>query len=200
MTYKEIMSDKKNIQPFCMFHLATITYENGFCQIKTPLPEFFIKEITDDGRIIRSFDIDDSLVFTDDDIATDALKRLVSAIRNTEFNCVYVQEYDELHNRSSLCMHYPNEYYGRSGFIQPVTIYHNGPGSRVYEEATRNIWVIKNTELNAEIIGMFELYNKREMTYDEYKYLDACSIPKKQQIIVKNRGTGKFNLYITERR
>lgn len=153
------------------------------------------------GNISLTDDIQDAVIFYNDDEATETLTRLAKSIKNRtiKYDGIQVIEYDEAHKKSSEVLQYPNEHYVNNDYIQPVKIYHHPHYSEFYQNILAKKRNKKQAELLNEINTLYCAYNQSDMKPDEVEYLYHCDNNKLQCILNKNRGRNYFDVFVYAR-
>jgi hypothetical protein len=145
--------------------------------------------IYEDGKVSLTDNENDASIFFETDNPQEILVDLVSKIKNKVITGqgVEVIEYNELHNRSSECLHYPNWRY--SDEITPLRIYNGYSASR--EKA------LERKSENAHYEALDELLwyiNVRgwKLTEEDWGFIDHASTPTLIHMLRINRGSDKF--------
>ena len=146
MKYSVIKYNTLDIKRYISFRIIeeVIVYNKG--QIFDEYTRFRGSELfvqwhnKDDIKLVNNED--DASVFSKEDNPQGVYLLLIDKLKSGEIKGEGIQviEYDELHNRSSEVLQYPNNHY--PGGIQPISIY-DGKYSRTWHEAVEQ----KNREL-----------------------------------------------------
>lgn len=200
MKYSIIKYNRLDIKRYISFRIIeeVIIYNKG--QIFDEYTRFRGSQLfvqwhnKDDVKLVNNED--DASVFSTEDNPQGIYLLLIDKLKSGEIKGEGIQviEYDELHNRSSEVLQYPNNHYPDG--IQPISIY-DGKYSKTWREAVER----KNSELRhiayCEFLNYVETRGwniKNEDLHYIYK-LDAYGL---RHLLEKNRG--RNDLYVPNRR
>ena len=148
----------------------------------------------DDIKLVNNED--EASVFSKEDNPQGVYLILIDKLKSGEIKGEGIQviEYNELHNRSSEVLQYPNNHY--TDGIQPISIY-DGKYSRTWYEAVER----KNRELRhiayCDFLNYVEIRGWNIKNEDWY-YIDNLGASGLRHLLEKNRG--RNDLYIPNRR
>ena len=139
---------------------------------------------------------DDASVFSNENNPQGVYLWLIDKLKSGEIKGEGIQviEYDELHNRSSEVLQYPNNHYPDG--IQPISIY-DGKYSRTWHEALER----KNRELRHIAFCDFLNYVESrgwKIKNEDWHYIDNLDASGLRYLLEKNRG--RNDLYVPNRR
>ena len=192
MRYSDIKDDWKNISRCVSFRIIeeVVDYNQGIMfEEYTRYYGFQLFVIYEDGKVSLTNNENDASIFFETDNPQEILVDLVSKIKNNEIKGqgVEVIEYNELHKRSSECLHFPNWRY--SDRITPLRIYKGYSVDR--EKALER----KSENAHYEAFDELLLYiNTRgwELTEEDWGFIDHASTPTLIHMLRINRGSDKF--------
>ena len=148
----------------------------------------------DDIKLVNNED--DASVFSNENNPQGVYLWLIDKLKSGEIKGEGIQviEYDELHNRSSEVLQYPNNHY--PGGIQPISIY-DGKYSRTWHEALER----KNRELrHIAFCDFLDYVESRgwKIKNEDWPYIDNLDASGLRCLLEKNRG--RNDLYVPNRR
>lgn len=191
-SYNQIKSNIKNIQRCVSFKLIeqVIVYNKG--EFLNEYTRFYGNEeyvIYNDGNIITTSDENKATVFFSDDKAQSVYLSIIEKIKSKElkYDGILVIEYNELHNRSSEVLHYPNHHY--VDLIQPISIYKGNSNTK--EKAIKR----RNTRLKENLYEDFLNYvNSKgwQLTDDDLYYINLLDNDGLQHLLNINRCKNNF--------
>lgn len=200
MKYSTLKSNTLDIKRYISFRIIeeVVVYNKG--QIFDEYTRFRGSELfvqwnnKDDIKLVNNED--DASVFSKDDNPQGVYLLLIDKLKSGEIKGEGIQviEYDELHNRSSEVLHYPNNNY--SGGIQPISIY-DGKYSRTWRKAVEQ----KNRELiNIAYREFLDYVESRgwKIKDEDWYYIDHLDASGLRHLLEKNRG--RNDLYVPNRR
>lgn len=200
MRYSIIKSNRLDIKRYISFRIIeeVVVYNRG--QIFDEYTRFRGSELfvqwnsKDDIRLVNNED--DASVFSKEDNPQGVYLLLIDKLKSGEIKGEGIQviEYDELHNRSSEVLQYPNNHYLDG--IQPISIY-DGKYSRTWREAVER----KNRELRHIAYCDFLNYVESrgwKIKNEDWYYIDNLDASGLRYLLEKNRG--RNDLYIPKRR
>lgn len=192
MNYKTIKDDYKNIKRCVSFKLIekVVVYNQGkIFEEYTRFEGFERYVIYDDGKITLTRNEDDATVFTSDDKGQVAFLNIINKIKSGElrYEGILVTEYDELHNRSSEVLQYPNRHY--SDNIQPISIY-QGESIPKYEAQQRRSRLLV-MDMDNELMNYI---NSRgwKLSDDELSYINTLNYHMLKHLLEINRGRDNY--------
>lgn len=147
--------------------------------------------IYDDGNIKTSHNENDATVFFSDDEARVAYLQIIDKIKSGEirYDGIQVIEYDELHNRSSEVLQYPNYHY--SDLVQPISIY-KGESVEKYK-AQERCSEYKRDNMYRELMDYVECRGW-EITDEDMGYIETLNYHQLEHLLMINRGRNNFIL------
>ena len=200
MKYSVIKYNTLDIKRYISFRIIeeVIVYNKG--QIFDEYTRFRGSELfvqwhnKDDIKLVNNED--DASVFSKEDNPQGVYLLLIDKLKSGEIKGEGIQviEYDELHNRSSEVLQYPNNHY--PGGIQPISIY-DGKYSRTWREAVDR----KNRELRYIAYRDFLDYVENrgwKIKNEDWYYIDNLDASGLRHLLEKNRG--RNDLYVPNRR
>jgi hypothetical protein len=194
MKYGIIKDYYGNIKRCVSFKLIeTITdYNKG--QIFNEYTRFYGDEsyvIYDDGNIELTHNEDDATVFFSDNEAQVAFLQIIDKIKSGEikYDGIQVIEYDELHNRSSEVLQYPNHHY--RDLIQPISMY-KGESSAKYKAREKRS-EHKQEIMYCNLINYIKI-NGWELTDEDINYINTLNYHQLEHLLMINRGRNNFIL------
>ena len=200
MKYSTLKSNILDIKRYISFRIIeeVIVYNRG--QIFDEYTRFRGSQLfvqwhnKDDIKLVNNED--DASVFSKEDNPQDVYLLLIDKLKSGEIKGEGIQviEYDELHNRSSEILQYPNNHY--SDGIQPISIY-DGKYSRTWHKAVER----RDRELRS--IAYCEFLNYVEsrgwkIKNEDWYYINNLGTSGLRYLLEKNRG--RNNLYVPNRR
>lgn len=200
MKYCDIKYNTLDIKRYISFRIIeeVVVYNEG--QIFDEYVRFRGSELfvqwnnSDNIKLVNNED--DASVFSNEDNPQGVYLNLIDKLKNGEIKGEGIQviEYDELHNRSSEVLQYPNNHY--SDGIQPISIY-DGKYSRTWHEAVER----KNIKLidiaYREFLDYVESRGWKIKNEDWY-YINNLDASGLRHLLRNNRG--RNDLYIPNRR
>lgn len=200
MKYSFIKSNTLDIKRYVSFRIIeeVVVYNKG--QIFDEYTRFRGSELfvqwnnRDDIRLVNNED--DASVFSKEDNPQGVYLLLIDKLKSGEIKGEGIQviEYDELHNRSSEVLQYPNNHYPDG--IQPISIY-NGKYSRTWHKANER----RDRELRSIAYRKFLDYIESrgwKIKNEDWYYIDNLGASGLRHLLDKNRG--RNDLYIPNRR
>lgn len=200
MKYSLIKSNTLDIKRYISFRIIeeVVVYNEG--QIFDEYVRFrgsalFVQyNNRDDIKLVNNED--DASVFSKEDDPQSVYLILIEKLKSGEIKGEGIQiiEYDELHNRSSEVLQYPNNHYLDG--IQPISIY-DGKYSRTWCEAVER----KNIKLRDIAYRQFLDYIESrgwKIKNEDWYYIDNLSASGLRHLLEINRG--RNDLYVPNRR
>ena len=200
MNYSFIKNNKLDIKRHISFRIIeeVVVYNEG--QIFDEYVRFCGSQLfvqwnnKDDIKLVDNED--DASVFSKEDNPQGVYLILIDKLKSGEIKGEGIQviEYDELHNRSSEVLQYPNNHY--SDGIQPISIY-DGKYSRTWHKAVE----LKNRELRSIAFYQFLYYAESrgwKIKNEDWYYINNLDASGLRHLLEKNRG--RNDLYIPNRR
>lgn len=200
MKYSVIKSNTLDIKRYISFRIIeeVVVYNNGKIfeeYVRFRGSQLFVQwHNKDDIKLVNNED--DASVFSKENDPQSVYIILIDKLKSGEIKGEGIQviEYDELHNRSSEVLQYPNNHY--SDGIQPISIY-DGKYSRTWHEAVER----KNRELRhiayCEFLNYVESRGWKIKNEDWY-YIDTLNTHGLRHLLEINRG--RNDLYVPNRR
>lgn len=194
MNYRTIKNNYGNIKRCVSFKLIeTVTVYNKGVMFDE-YTRFYGDEsyvIYDEGNIKTTHNENDASVFFSDDEAQVAFLQIIDKIKSGEirYDGIQVIEYDELHNRSSEVLQYPNHHY--SDLIQPISIYKGESTAKckaqeIYSENKRD-------NMYRELMDYVECRGW-EITDEDMGYIETLNYHQLEHLLMINRGRNNFIL------
>lgn len=194
MDYRTIKNNYGNIKRCVSFKLIeTVTvYNKGVMfdeYVRFSGDESYV--IYDDGNIKTTHNENDATVFFSDKEAQVAYFQIIDKIKSGEirYDGIQVIEYDELHNRSSEVLQYPNHHY--SDLIQPISIY-KGESVEKYK-AHERCSEYKRNNMYRELMDYIECIGW-EITDEDMGYIETLNYHQLEHLLMINRGRSNFIL------
>lgn len=200
MKYSTIKSNILDTKRYISFRIIeeVVVYNEG--QIFDEYVRFRGSELfvqwnnIDDIKLVNNED--DASVFSKEDNPQGVYLILIDKLKSGEIKGEGIQviEYDELHNRSSEVLQYPNNHYPDG--IQPISIF-DGKFSRTWREAVER----KNRELRDIAYCQFLDYTESrgwKIKNEDWYYIDNLDASGLRHLLEKN--IGRNDLYIPNRR
>ena len=195
MRYKDIKYDYKNTQRCVSFKLIeeVKVYNEGmmFAEYTRFYGDEMFVIYDDEGNIQGTYDENEATVFFSDEEAQKVYLQIIDKIKSNEieYDGIQVIEYNELHERSSEVLHYPNRRYSDS--IQPISIY-KGYSSVKYE-AKERFKRYSRAEMYYKLIEYIESRGWK-LTSDDIDYLNTLNYGSLENILRKNIGRNELVL------
>lgn len=200
MKYSTIKANALDIKRYISFKIIeeVVVYNKG--QIFNEYARFRGSQLfvqwnnRDDIKLVNNED--DASVFSKDDNPQGVYLWLIDKLKSGEIKGEGIQviEYDELHNRSSEVLQYPNNHY--SDGIQPISIY-DGKYSSTWHKAVER----KNREIRHIAYCDFLNYVESrgwKIKNEDWYYINNLDASGLRYLLEKNRG--RNDLYIPNRR
>lgn len=200
MNYSFIKNNKLDIKRYISFRIIeeVVVYNEG--QIFDEYVRFRGSQLfvqwnnKDDIKLVNNED--DASVFSNEDNPQGVYLLLIDKLKSGEIKGEGIQviEYDELHNRSSEVLQYPNNHY--SDGIQPISIF-DGKYSRTWHKAVEQ----KNIELRSISFNRFIDYIESrgwKIKNEDWYYINNLDASGLRHLLEKNRG--RKDLYVPNRR
>ena len=145
--------------------------------------------IYDDGNIKTTHNENDATVFFSDNEAQVAYLQIIDKIKSGEirYDGIQVIEYNELHNRSSEVLQYPNHHY--RDLVQPISIY-KGESVEKYKAQERRAeyeW----GKMYRELMDYIECRGW-EITDEDKGYIETLNYHQLEHLLMINKGRNNF--------
>jgi len=200
MKYSAIKSNTLDIKRYISFRIIeeVVVYNKGQIfdeYVRFRGSQLFVQwDNRDNIKLVDNED--DASVFSKEDNPQGVYLLLIDKLKNGEIKGEGIQviEYDELHNRSSEILQYPNNHYPCG--IQPISIY-DGKYSRTWHEAVE----LMNKELRSIAYREFLDYVESrgwKIKNEDWYYINNLDASGLQDLLLKNRC--RNDLYIPNRR
>lgn len=200
MNYSFIKNNRLDIKRYISFRIIeeVVVYNEGQIfdeYVRFRGSQLFVQWNNKDGIKLVDNE-DDASVFSNEDNPQGVYLLLIDKLKSSEIKGEGIQviEYDELHNRSSEVLQYPNNHY--SDGIQPISIF-DGKYSKTWRKAVER----KNRELRSIAFYQFLYYAESrgwKIKNEDWYYIDNLDASGLRHLLEKNRG--RNDLYIPNRR
>lgn len=196
MKYSDIKSNVLDIKRYISFRIIEEVVIHNKGELFKEFVRFHGSQLfvqwnnRDDIKLVN--DEDDASVFSNEDEAQVVYLYLIDKLKSGEIKGEGIQviEYDELHNRSSEVLQYPNKHY--TDFIQPISI-SDDKCSRAWYKAVER----KNSKLRHIAFCQFLDYVESrgwKIKNEDWYYIDKLNADGIRHLLEINRG--RNDLYI----
>lgn len=191
MKYKDIKNDYKNIKRCVSFKLIENVKVGFFNEYTRFYGDNMFVIYDNEGNIQGTYDENEATVFFTDDKARIVYHKIIDKIESGEikYDGIQVIEYNELHERSSEVLHYPNIHY--LNYIQPISIYKGY--TRAKYKAEERFRKCMRSEMYDKLIEYIESRGWK-LTNDDIDYLNTLNHDSLEDILRKNMGSNKLVL------
>lgn len=196
--YELLKKDYFDIQCYICFQLieSVKTYNEG-----VPFEEYtrFSGEepyvIFNDKEIKLSNNIDDATVFNANDSPNAYLDYLVNEIKDGslkgKYEGVVVIEFDELHHKSTILLHYPNFRYHQNNYTIPIKLVSVDKYSDAYHRAIKRKYRKLRDDLEEELFCYIECRGWKLTPQEDY-FIREASYGQLERLMRINRGRNNF--------
>lgn len=192
LNYLTIKKDNKNTRRYVCFKIIEeiVVYNKG--EIFKEYTRFYgdqLYVIYENGKVTLTNNENDASIFFDSDNPNDVFLDLINKLKTKIINGngIQVIEYNEIHNRSSEVLHYPN--YNYPDLIQPISIYNGSSQARTeaYERMNREL----RLEYYEKLVSYINIRGWK-LNNDDWNYIHNASKEQLRILLDLNRGRNNF--------